>query len=366
MFKFELKSILESSFKRKKYNANKDKKVLIVEVNPCHAELLPSISKYFKDLGLDVDFLLNLEIHKQNPFYNLKSKVNNIYYLHYKFIRIFLSSYLCKIYDLIFFVSSYDYIINKTIPDSYSFNYIPKYGFLFMEHDYNNIENCTNAHKDIYDESRVFVLGVNNKNDKITELPCIYYGDRKIFFEYNEIISFVVAGMNSRSIENYILIVERLLSLELENFMFYILGSFDKKLIESKVNKKNLSSYIKVFGRVDFNTLYMYVEKGSFLIGPDNIDYYFERRVSGSRQLSLGFGVPLIVNKSLAIDWGFSEDECVVYENELFEGILNAYSMNYEDYKNMKHSVNVLSKNMQSQALKNLDVKLKQVRRIRS
>lgn len=112
-----------------------------------------------------------------------------------------------------------------------------------------------------------------------------------------------------------------------------------------KMHPLNPSSLANAFKRINklgylkSNEMYQVLRETKFLVANyegDQLEAFINQRVSGTSQLSRGFCVPLIVNKTIAESWGFSKDVAVVYEDGHFEeGLEKALSMTQDEYVEM-------------------------------
>lgn len=78
------------------------------------------------------------------------------------------------------------------------------------------------------------------------------------------------------------------------------IGRSHRRLLKKYGNPQQ----VVLHGPLTDDRLYALIQKCSYILGPIEVSNYLGERVSGARQLSLGFVRPLVINPVLASEWG--------------------------------------------------------------
>ena len=133
-----------------------------------------------------------------------------------------------------------------------------------------------------------------------------------------------------------------------------------------KLNKHDWKRYrpiikgsgIEVTGRIPFPEMFSRIEASDFIainMYESVMDEFSSSRTTGSKQLSLGFLKPCIIEKSMADYYGFDETNAVVYEKgEFAEALERAVGMSREEYGDMVAELKKLRDKVRRESLENL------------
>ncbi len=319
-------------------HAVRPKSILIVEPNPYHGEILPGFAKYFQDLQYDVDLFLRHENISDNPFCgtwdinifpgtarHLKSLLRHPKIQEYDFV--FLSS--TAFWEADAFRGSYlDYL-----------GFIPaaRYGILAVEH---NIVPCLQEYNEVplLNEGRLFTLTGFRDTPALTPL----YFMPTTAPQKNDVVNFIVVGAVSKSVKNHNLLLEsvgELLKRGVKKFKVTVIGNgtFDVPA--------RMAENILFLGRQSFHSLYQKLHDADFilpLLDPDEPDHrrYLDSTTTGSRQLTLGFIKPCVINDTFAKAYGFTRENAILYSgNDLVQGMTRAIDHLEYDYDAMRRSL---------------------------
>lgn len=323
--------------------------VLIVEPNSYHGEILPGFVKYFQDLGFNVDLLLRHENFEDNPFINVKNI--NIFSLSANKIKEVLKFQKINNYEFLF-ISTTSYMEKQGFQGYYLdyLNYLPKTkrGILQVEHTFD--ENNKKRELDYLKQNRLFTL---SGFDNTLMLNPHYFAQIEPNHEKIKKTKFLISGHWAKGNELLIKTVEALAKEGLENFEIRVLGS--------RIHiPKELKKYFKILGYVKFKTLYEELKNIDFILPmldefDENHKHYLTGTTSGSKQQSLGFLKPLLINEKFAKEYGFNNKNSIVYrENNLLGSMKNAIKMSQDRYTQMQVFLENLATETYNESLNNL------------
>lgn len=354
------------------------KRILVVEPNPFHGEVVPGIVYYFHKLGYDVTVLMQEKLIKEDAFCKDKQ---NCKFETFKMdeLPIRLGKEDIKLYDFIFFTSLEVKIGNtsKNVIEYLEFEPKSKYGILGIVHDVSIVE------KDIYRkfvaQNRVF--GLTKKQCEKYELMMLnpnYFGESLIEDKENKICKFTIIGsaFDERRIEEA---VGYLLERDITDFLVnWISGQYSKSyVIFNKIAKMIIYSllglfnmkmhrrldvikHIKWFSRLDFADIYSLVEKTDYcicMVENENEEFskYYNKLTSGQKQLTLGFCKITLWEEKLAEIYGFSEKNSILIKNnDIGEAMLKALTISQKEQSDKKDNLRSLQLEMENESINNL------------
>lgn len=309
----------------------RENSVLIVEPHFGHGECLPGYTKYFQDLGYNVDIITRYENVIEDPFCKFKNKPR-IFSGSLPIIRKFLLNNKSHKYEYIFIETSviWDFETHKHFCDYLKFTPYSKKGCLFIDHDPGRFFKEF-SEQTLVKQNRIFTLSDIPEMPQLN--PCYFYDTKNVFKKNNKTI-FLAIGRISKDSRNYSDMVKatsKLIS-EGKDFVIKIIGNGKIDIPE------NLKKYIIHLGRLSFKKMYKEIEKSDFIITA--LDPYSEEHkiylttcTSGNLQLSYGFKKPLIINDMFAKHYGLSESNSVLYsENNIFDAMKKAINMKLNKY----------------------------------
>jgi hypothetical protein len=333
-------------------------KVLIVEPNSYHGELLPGFTYLFQKLGFRVEILSTYDVHKENPF--CKYPMELIPKFHFgdeNYIKDFLEEN-SKRYYLLFFSTNVLWQGKETDASIIKkLGFVPsgKKGSLYIEH------NLTYLDKDdasiFLKEGRLFsLLPYSYKNIKTKMINPNSFGNIHIKENQNSTKRILIIGSSSRDTNNLEYLYESVRKiLNKRNFEITIIGTVADI-------PKDLNKVIKSTGRLDFCEYYNLLEKSDFLLTLIDLNSqdiihtkYLNGTTSGTVQVSIGFKKPMIIDGPHAAAYGFTNNESITYEvGRLESALIRATELTDKEYSMLTHQLIEKSRNIEKESLNNL------------
>lgn len=321
----------------------------VIEFNSGHFETILGYYKYLKDLGFNVEILMN-----KRGFAGFNSKVKE----NIKIWR-FGVEFLVKIFDKYFFNKEsylvfnskrvYDNLVEGT--DLSEIIKYPKEKSIFVQHHIDKVFETP--------EDKQIILANPAKDDRLENIVVNphYFGDVKIT-DKNDITNFIMVGTLDEKRRNGNLIIsatKTLVENGFENFKITVVGNGNLDNIEEKYSK-----FIDIKGGIDYKEMYEEMEKSDFflpLLDPDvkAQDRYKKAGTSGSFQLIYGFLKPCIIHKTFADIYNFTEKDSLIYEEnqQLANSMQKAIEMTKEEYKNYQNNLKNAVENLEQTSLEN-------------
>lgn len=107
-----------------------------------------------------------------------------------------------------------------------------------------------------------------------------------------------------------------------------------------------------------YQDMFQEIENADFLDGSILLEFkadFSSSRTSGTKQLSLGFLKPCIIEKCVADFYGFSERNAVIYEDgKMDEAVIRAASMTEQEYREMVSALEKLRDEIRDSSESNL------------
>ena len=350
-------SVLEMLFRQRA----KKKRILIVEPNAYHGELLPGFYHLFCQLDYSVDILVRRKVIEEDPFCRVAAS-DTLKIIPYELDELakLLGSGGVKKYDRIFFSTNvlWEREVNQSsIVDYLGFEPKAKKQSLFIEHNLTYLDE-DNA-RNLLNEGRVFTL-LPYKYDglKTKMINPHHFGQINSIKNRDNGIKIVLLGSSSKddvNLEALYYAVRNMKKAKLNHFKIIVLG-FNIEV------PSDLRDLFQIIGRVDFPAYYSTIEQCHYLLtlidtASDDIIHtkYKNGTTSGTIQTSLGFIAPMIINSVHADAYGFSTDNSVVYDNNMLtEGLLNAITMSSDEYDEMRRALEKKANNIEVKSMENL------------
>lgn len=345
----------EQKFLKNFFDNIDENKVLVVEMNDCHNEVIPGYLKYLTELGYKCDVLIVSKIYQDNVFFNIpKNLYENLYNARYFIIQKILQSPKVKKYKKIFITSNYIYTPEFTLTEFK--NLQGNNNILFVEH---NIKYISTSNIDKYK-----YICLNNFTRKELENHIVnphYFGDITITQKNENITKFLIVGRVKNSRQNYSLITDTINKLKAKNIFNYKItlvgfnwgGEIDGYLL-SETN-------LEYKGRLNFKDMYKEVEQADFFLtlfddsNPKHAEYKTSV-TSGQIQLIYGFSKPTLIQKSFAPYYGFNENNAILYEsNDSFtDAIEKCIKMPQSEYQIIQNNLKTYTASLYQKSLNNL------------
>lgn len=325
--------------------------ILLVEINCCHLETLIGYYKILKDLGYNVEVIVNGTT--ENVF-NAYDEDVKIWKFNYKEIVTLLQNDFIKNYKCVMFNSKIVYFsqVEETdIPsliDGLQRGVLPN---IYVQHHVDRINET---------QDKQIILANPMKNPEFEQkvVNPHYFGDVKIT-DKNEVTEFITVGsleIARRNAKLLIDAVKELASEGVDNFKISVIGNGNLDELPENIRK-----YFDIKGRVPFDKLYSEVEKADFflpLFDPENKAHerYLNAGTSGTFQLVYGFLKPCIIHKKFADVYDFNNANGIVYvENDaLSQAMKTAIEMNTTEYRSLQNNLKSLVQEIEKNSSENL------------
>lgn len=336
------------------------KKALVFDLVYGHGECLSSYIYYFEQLGYEVDVCARESVLNENPLCLLKS--NHIVYSMKDKVDPF--NELIKLVDM----SQYELIFFSTFNhETYSVSMklahkFPELIVLYQEHS--NIKHfLRESGNDSNIVKNSFCLGSVKEFPQVSP---VYFGDVKKSEKNKDKLVLFISGLDKihkDAYENFVKVIDGLVE-EGYNILVNVCG------VRGNWNTTT-SKNINILGRISFEELYSYYINSDFLIVlfdeyatnfPDIQTEFLSGRTSGSRQCSIGFNIPLILQKGYQKSWGFSNSNSISFEKKnIKKAIIAAYNIKEEKYNGMVKSLIDLRKKYTDLAISNISNKMEDI-----
>lgn len=322
--------------------------ILIFEPNTYHHECVPGYTKYFIDLGYNVDILIYFSGVES---FCLFDNVNKI--------RLFTFNKLDEINStsrkLSLIMKKYNYILVQTTninkKDLYSnLNLFNINNSIFVFHD---ISLINKFYSQYLKENRIWTLGNFSKGLQVN--PHFFYNTK--IYPKNEKVRFFVTSSYKR---NYTNLIESSYKLKKEKYNFEIIISGRTKIFNSNSIPKYLSDTYIFKHMIPYHELYEVIKSSDFIIipfSPDNkLDILYKTiLVTGSAQLVYGFLKPVLINREFADFYHFNEQNSLVYNNQNFYEIMKkAILLSNRDYIKLITNLHSVEKKIYETSINNI------------
>jgi len=361
-----LSKVLSKSSKRKTKKKTKDlfirfieskkieNSILISEFQNYHYECLPGLTKYFIDLGYNVDIILINGRKESMEKFEPKNKIRIFEFRNFKEINKYLKRFRKRLKD-------YKYIFLETFELKHS-SFYKKIGYfnynnsLFLIHHLDTLEQYTLNNS--ISKNRFFSI---SDYGIVTYLNPNYFGNFNLKHKKNDKISFFMTSTNKRNYVNIINAVKELNN-KLKDFEINIVGITKKFNLNSI--PKNLRKYFKFHGPVKYQKMYEIINNVDFIIinlfPNSKFDNLFRTfRATGNTQLSYGFYKPVLIEENFSSIYKFTNKTAIIFKgNNLTSAMLKAIELSYDDYENMNLNIQNLKNSIYARSLNNLKISL--------
>lgn len=329
------------------------KSVLIIEPNPYHGEIQPGFVKYFQDMGYNVDIFLRLENYLENPFARYANNPPRMFFGTAPVIRDWVNNLQGDEYEYVFLSSSAFW----NMPEYYG-AYLDflgqepksKHGLILVEH---NTNPCLVEYNelDYLKSGRVFAL---LEHDNVPMLNPHYFGSVDKH-NLNKVTEFVAVGIRGSLSEAMLTNATKyLFDKGYKNFIIKIIGKGTFQV------PPDLQKHILFLGRLNYKEMFDAVNNADFLLALlDSTNPVFERfltksAITGSLQLSLGFNIPMIIEKAFADLYDLNDTNAITYTHGLESAMQHALDMDEKQYNVLKSNLDKLQKSTYNNSLNNL------------
>lgn len=328
------------------------KSVLICEPHFCHGECLPGWTKYWQDLGYNVDIITRYSNYMENPFCRYKN-MPRIFGGSLRMLKKWLADRRVAEYEYIFISTTVLWdpeVSGKHFLDFLGFVPQCKNGCLFIDHAPNMFFDKY-GEKTLVAQKRIFAL---SHLPYIAQLNPHCFGDVvRGGAKHTDKTNFVAVGrMGARNYDCLIDAVRKLKS-ENHNFVIRVIGSGKMQI------PADLTEHIVHLGRLNYSDMYDEIEKSDFIIAgldPFNDEHhqYFVGCTTGNLQLSFGFGKPMIINELFGDHYELQNAAVYYHDNEIYSALKSAISMSAKEYAKMQSVLDKLTDETYTRSLNNL------------
>jgi hypothetical protein len=254
----------------------------------------------------------------------------------------------------IILASSYDYFMNKLIFKEW----LPLNRVLcrmcFIQHDFGQLKLSLFL-DEMPPRINICRIALAPPGSKVLSLPLTLVASRarNLFSSKASFSSalnrsdcrcdFVIVGSGGQDLQALFLALQSVVK-HTRDVGITIIGDFKDSGVVAAINSLSGISLTHVSeGRTCFSGIDHALRAARYIIGPVKHSLYSDfKKVSGSLQLSRAYRVPMIVNSTLASEWGLCRSSCISYEsNELGRGLISALTLSRADYAQMVNSLHV-------------------------
>jgi len=349
----KLSLIVKNSFRissfKDLFNTNITKgTVLIFEPNKFHHECLPGYSKYFIDLGYNVDLLLHYSGIDSLSLYKNMERVRLFTFIDLRKIYLF-AKRLSKI------IQNYSFVLVQST-DPNKLDLYRKLDFLninnsiFVFHSLNNID--TN-YLDYYKQNRIWTIGNFSKGLQINPH---YFGNIIVKDKNDKVVFFMTSSYK----RNYKELIDSSVRLKKENYNFEIIITGRSNDINSNKIPKILKNIFVFKHQCSYFEMYKLIESSDYIIIPldPNSEYdkeYKEIKATGSIQLMLGFLKPAIINQNFSDFYNLNNNNSLIYNNTNFYYVMKkSITLDKKDYNNLKYNLKKIEEKLFQTSINNI------------
>ena len=353
-------------------------RVLLFEPNPYHYEVIPGFAYYLIRSGYEVDCLLQEADWEGDVFSLCPSIREQIRFFHYRD-----GEHRPQIealqrenpYDLLFATSfdrkkkgGWEDLFRELLSCDQS-----RLGVIGCYHALNTYK-VNRENGPLPTERIVSLSPVDTGEGVFREVNANYYCDRINSRPKNQITRILSIGHNT---DRYALQLaaesvrqRRAQQLDLVCVARKIpIAECSRRFISQKINllrdhpaDRNFPPlfhrHTRVIWSPSFETMFREIEKSDFLdasVLPENSAMFSKERTSGTKQLSLGFLKPCIIEKDVAEYYGFSDRSAIIYETgKMEEALSRAACMPENEYREMVTELKKLCDEVRARSERNL------------
>lgn len=313
-----------------------NKKVLIYEGMPGHGECLSSYYAYFKELGYDIDFVIRENVANEKPLWMLNDvkiySITSTSNARYARMLPHLNEIKQKVPDLF----EYDlYFIGTFNQDGYNFvRFLSEHGIgknkILFQHHLNYKTFLKQSMNDITLGQNGFTLGMAD-HDHFPQLAASINITKKSHKKQNKNLNKITiffAGLSHIHFKNFELFVKAVdeLNRDGKDIKVNVCG-----IREQKNYVLPVSPNINYLGRISFEESIEHYCNDDFIFvlfdekALDCLDehhMFLDGRISGSRNMSIMYKIPLVVQKPYQQSWGFDDTNSIGYEGHDYKKVL--------------------------------------------
>ena len=324
-------------------NTIRTNSILIFEKNNFHYECTPGFTKYFLDLGFNVDIIMRENGNGSFIFFEPTKKLRFFILDDEKYYKS--DEYIEKLRDI--FKNYVAILVQTMTPDVKYFynnsNLLKGKNSIFVYHYYPEM-----PYIDFHNKIRSWTL--LNFTNLALEVNPHYFGKIKLR-DKNKITRFLIVSTPKR---NYAQLISTSDILKNENFPFQVVVTgrslnLNSQKIPNNIRDKFLFNYY-----LSYNNLLKKIETIDFIIitleRKNSLDNtYNNGRSTGSAQIAYGFLKPCLINSDFSKTYGMNNKNSIIFNNlkdSFYFAMREAIMMTNEEYKkkqyNLKKTANIL------------------------
>ena len=344
-------------------------KVLIYEGVNGHGECLPSYYYYFKELGYEVDFAIKNKIVDEKALWMLDNptiysiveavhKSQHVIELEKKVPNLFK-------YDL-YFISTLNKDCYKTVQFLYR-NGISRNKILFQDH-LNYKYFLEQSGKDILLGKNGFTLGMADQHilSQLSPIKSINnFRHKNLTKNFEKDLNIFIGGLSHIHFKNFEKFIKAVEELNNEGYNIKINVTGIRELGDYILPE---SSCINYLGRIDFKSmanqyiindfLFVLFDTKALMCLKDH-QTFLDGRVSGSKNMSIIYKIPLVVQKPFQLAWGLDDNNSISYNgNDYKEVLLDLFKIKMDRYNNIIENLKIKEKQEFELGLNNLKNKI--------
>ena len=322
--------------------------VLIFEPNIFHHECLPGYSKYFVDLGYNVDLLLHYSGIDSLCLFENMERVRLFTFTELRKISLFAKK-LSKI------IQNYSFVLVQST-DSNKLDLYKKLDFLNMNNSifvFHALNNIDINYLEYYKQNRIWTIG--NFSIGLQVNPH-YFGNINIKDKRDKVVFFMTSSYK----RNYKDLIESSVRLKKENYNFEIIITGRSNDINSNKIPKILKNIFVFKHQTSYFEMYKLIESSDYIIIPldPNSEYdkeYKKIKATGSIQLVLGFLKPAIINQYFSTFYNLNNNNSLIYNNTNFYNIMKkSITLTKKDYNNLKYNLKKMEEKLFQTSINNI------------
>lgn len=346
--------------------------VLIYEGLNYHSECLSSYYAYFKELGYEIDIVMGENRSKEKPFWMIKEL--NLYTLKNlaSTNSSLLNAHINELKEKIPNLFKYDvYFISTLIPSTYAFikfllrNGIKRSQILFQSHrNYKTFLHFTKNDSAL--ATNGFTLSI--ASEKFPQLPPIKNCtklEHPLLNKNLDTLNIFIGGLSHIHFKNFEALVK---AAEELNRIGKVIKIKVTGIREQKDYILPKSDCVEYLGRLNFEEMaqqYIVNDYCFVLFDEKALEHMIDHRVflrgriSGSRNMSIMYKIPLVVQEPYQKAWGLDDTNSIAYSGHDYKTILlNLFNIDKEYYNKIIKNLQIKEKEEFELGITNLKNKL--------
>ncbi len=329
----------------------KPKSVLICEPHFSHGECLPGWTKYWQDLGYNVDIITRLSNYKEDPFCNYTNKPR-MFAGSLAMLKKWLADKNARNYEYIFISTTVlwdEGVSGKHFLDFLGFVPKCKHGCLFIDHAPNLFFNKY-SEQTLVSSKRIFAL---SNLPYMAQLNPHYFGEFEHLNKNSKTTSFVAVGRMAARNYDCMIDAVRKLKESGKDFIIKVIGSGKMEI------PNDLQDVIVHLGRLNYKDMYAEINAADFIIAgldPFNSEHhqYLVGCTTGNLQLSFGFNKPMIINELFGKHYELDNSALFYKNNDIYTALKSAVNISEKQYKSLTQNLTKLANATYKRSLNNL------------